>query len=104
MEHSKNRKLRTMDKKLIKNLISANFKRSKEDDFADGIGGTVNVFVVETETSKCKFWNSSDNSSFDLVAACNGIADKILEEDEDDVCEGTFSLGLKEIWFQIEEK
>jgi hypothetical protein len=92
-----------MDKQLLKKLISASYKRSPQDDFADGIGGTVKVFVVETETSRCKIWNSSDNGPFDLVAACAGVADKILD-DNNDVCEGHFSLGFKEIWFEIEEK
>ena len=92
-----------MDKKLIKKLISANYTRSKSDDFADGIGGTVKVFVVETETSRCKMWNSSDNSSFDVASACAKIATVILDDD-DEVSEGHFSIGFNEIWFEITEK
>jgi hypothetical protein len=91
-----------MDKQLLKKLISASYKRSPQDDFADGMGGTVKVFVVETETSRCKIWNSSNNGPFDLVKACAEVADKILSED--DVCEGHFSVGFNEIWFEIEEK
>jgi hypothetical protein len=91
-----------MDKKLVRKLINAEYKRSKNDDFADGIGGTVKVYVVETETFRCKLWNSSNNKSFDLLAACTGIADKILEDDEID--EGTVSLGFNEIMFEVEEK
>ena len=56
-----------MDSKLVKNLINANYKRSAGDDFADGIGGTVKVYTVETDSSRCKFWNSSNNSSFELA-------------------------------------
>jgi hypothetical protein len=91
-----------MDSKLVKNLINANYKRSAGDDFADGIGGTVKVYTVETDSSRCKFWNSSNNSSFDLLKACTGIADAILEDDEID--EGTVSIGFNEVMFEIEEK
>lgn len=88
--------------KLIKKLVRANYTRSKNDDFADGIGGTVKVYVVETEEFKCKFWNSSNNDSFNLLAACTRIAEEILEDDEID--EGTISIGFNEIMFEVEEK
>lgn len=91
-----------MDKQLLKNLIGANYTRSKNDDFADGIGGTVKVFSVDGETLRCKIWNSSDNSSFDVVAAMAEIAKEYLEDE--DLCEGRVSLGLKEIWYEIIEK
>ena len=95
-----------MDKLLLQNLVRANYKRSKNDDFSDGMGGTVKVYVVETETSKCKIWNSSNNNSFDLVKACAEVSDAILEGAivNQDVCEGHFSVGFNEIWFEIEEK
>lgn len=91
-----------MDKLLVKNLIEGKYKHSPGDDFADGMGGKVKVYVVETEKTKCRMWNSSNNSSFDVFKSCSEIATKILEED--DLCEGHFSIGFKEIWFEIEEK
>ena len=91
-----------MDKQLLKKLINGTCKHSPGDDFADGMGGTVKVYTVETDSSKCKIWNSSNSSSFDLLKACTEIADRLLEED--DVCEGHFSIGFKEIWFEIVEK
>lgn len=93
-----------MDKKLLKKLLDLDYKRSKNDDFSDGIGGTVPVYTVETENVKCKIWNSSNNSSFDVAGACGEIAKRILDDDEDDLSEGRISMGFKEIWFEIEEK
>jgi len=94
-----------MDKQLLKKLISASYKRSPQDDFADGMGGTVKVFVVETEITRCKIWNSSNNSSFDLVKACNEISNALLDHSvEDCLMEGHFSIGFNEIWFEMEEK
>lgn len=92
-----------MDKLLVKNLVDGNYTRSKNDDFSDGMGGTVKVYAVESAKSKCKMWNSSNNDSFDVLKSCAEIASKILA-DEDDVCEGHFSVGFNEIWFEIEEK
>ncbi len=91
-----------MDNKLVKRLIKAQYKRSKNDDFSDGIGGTVKVYVVETDDSRCKFWNSSNNSGFDTLAASTKIAEEILEDDE--ISEGTVSVGFNEIMFELEEK
>jgi hypothetical protein len=94
-----------MDKQLLKKLVNANYTRSQKDDFADGMGGTVKVFVVETETTRCKIWNSSNNSSFNLTEACKEISNALLEHPENDfLSEGHFSIGFNEIWFEIEEK
>lgn len=94
-----------MDKQLIRNLIQGNYKRSQKDDFDDGLGGKVKVFVIETDESRCRFWNSSNNSPFDIISACAKIADRVLQEDEEDFfMEDTVDVGLKEIYFEIEEK
>ncbi|MBP7845892.1 MAG: hypothetical protein KA007_00460 [Candidatus Pacebacteria bacterium] len=94
-----------MDKQLLKKLVNAECKRSQKDDFADGMGGTVKVFVVETETSRCKIWNSSNNSSFNLTEACKEISNALLDHSvEDCLMEGHFSIGFNEIWFEMEEK
>lgn len=67
-----------MDKQLIKNSIQGNYKRSEKDDFDDGLGGKVKVFVVETDESRCKFWNSSNNSPFNKISVCAKIADRVM--------------------------
>lgn len=91
-----------MDKQLLKNLVNAKFKRSPEMDGDACPGEKVNMFSVDGETSICKIWNSSNNSPFNKADACKIILDRILEED--DVCEGHFSLNFNEIWFEITEK
>jgi hypothetical protein len=94
-----------MDKQLLKKLVNANYTRSQKDDFPDGMGGTVKVYVVETEESKCKIWNSSNNNSFNLAEACKEIFNNLVDHSvEDCLMEGHFSIGFNEIWFEMEEK
>ncbi|MEK6829758.1 MAG: hypothetical protein AABY15_06580 [Nanoarchaeota archaeon] len=90
-----------MDKQLLKNLVNAQYKRSPELDHTACPGEKVKMFTVDGETSTCKMWNSSNDSTFSKVDACREIANKILDED---VCEGNFSLDFNEIWFEITEK
>ena len=90
-----------MDKQLNKNFLSRTYKRSKEHDFSDGIGGTVPVLVVEGKKKICKFWNSSvSNTTFNKEDALAKIAERVIDGD----VEGTVSVGFDEIWFELIDK
>ena len=93
-----------MDKELMKNLIRGNYKRSPEMDGDACPGEKVNMFSVESETSICKFWNSSNNSSFNKKEACSRIVSQILEDEDDEVYDGSFSIDFNEIMFEIRSK
>jgi len=89
-------------KKLIANLINGQIKRSPELDGTICPGETVKVFTVESDTLRCKIWNSSNSESFSRDAVCKSIATKLVE-DEDEMG-GSVSYNLNEIMFEIEEK
>lgn len=93
-----------MDKELMKNLIRGNVKRSPEMDGDACPGEKVNMFSVEGDTSICKLWNSSNNSPFSRKEACSRIASLILEDEDDEVYDGSFSIDFNEIMFEIRSK
>jgi len=93
-----------MDKQLIKNLVQGNFKRSPEMDGDACPGEKVNMFSVDGETSICKLWNSSNNSAFNKKEACKRILEHILEDEDDEVYDGSFSIDFNEIMFEIRSK
>jgi len=97
-----------MDKLLLKNLISANFKRSSELDGTICKGEKIKVFTVNGEQTKCLIWNSSNNSGFDKKDACRQIAEQILDDGdsftEAVTFQGSLSMDFNEIMFEIKEK
>lgn len=91
-----------MDVVLLHALGKGTAKRTPEHDFDDGSESKVKVYVVDGKISFCKMWNSSNNNYFDLKTACSLISDKFMEDE--DLVEGTVSVGFSEIWFEIVEK
>lgn len=86
-------------KDLIIELLRKKYHHGKEFDFSDGIGGTVKVYIVETEDLICKFWNSSNNSSFNITDVCKEIAEQLVEDEE--ITNGRVYSDFKEIMFEI---
>lgn len=91
-----------MDNQLLLALMNGESKRSEKDDFPDGMGGKVKVFVAEGEKLRVKFWNSSNNESFYRPRVCNLIGGEILQNES--ISGGSVSIDLNEIMFEIEEK
>lgn len=91
-----------MDKLLLSNLIGSEIKHTPSEDFDDGMGGRVKVYVVEGQKTKCKVWNSSNGSSFSRKEVCSEIAKRYLADE--DLCEGRVDDNMNEIMFEISEK
>ena len=85
---------------LILECRNANYIHSGLCDFSDEYGKT-KVYEVEADDMVLTYWNSSNDEKIPHQLALELIGDELYKNDS--ICQGSVSVNMNEIMFEINE-